>query len=81
MKDIVLYLMGTIDFRLIFRVNPRDEIKVHFMCDADFAMQPNRKSVVGIIGWVNDCVIYSQSSTINTVLTSSCETTVFNKAF
>jgi hypothetical protein len=73
MKDIVLYLMGTIDFRLIFRVNPRDEIKVHFMCDADFAMQPNRKSVVGIIGWVNDCVIYSQSSTTNTVLTSSCE--------
>ena len=73
LKKVVLYLKGTIDFELLFRVDPREKLSLKFACDASFATYSDRKSVVGVLGWLNDCIIYASSSTCVSTLTSSCE--------
>jgi hypothetical protein len=43
------------------------------VCDADLAGQHDRRSTIGCIGYLNDCIIYGNSSTLKGMVTSSTE--------
>ena len=73
MLNVILYLKGTIDWKLTFQVDPDVTMALNFACDADLAMSRDRRSTYGSVGWAGDCLIYGQSSTIKTIMTSSCE--------
>ena len=73
LKNVILYLKGTIDYKEIMIVNPDSETSISFFCDASYANSPDRKSVFGFVGFLDDCCIVARSATIKTQLTSSCE--------
>ena len=73
MLHVVLYLKGTIDWKLEFKVDPNRPLQVTFCCDASYSNVSEQKSSYGCLGWVQDCLVYSQSSTLNIRTTSSAE--------
>ena len=73
MLKTVLYLKGTIKWKLIFKVNPNVVPDIVFSIDAGFSVMADRKSTQGVFGWVGDCLIYGSSGTIKSMVTSSCE--------
>ena len=73
MLKVVLYLKGTIEWKLIFKVDPSVPPDITFACDADFANAKDRRSTFGSLGWVGRCLVYGQSNSIKTLVTSSTE--------
>ena len=73
MLDVVLYLKGTIDWKLTFKVDPSRPLRITFCCDASYSNVSEQKSSYGVLGWVQDCLVYTQSSTLNIRVTSSTE--------
>ena len=73
MLKILLYLKGTIDRTQTLIVDPDEEPRLHFVCDANFATYTNRKSTIGVLGFLNGMMIHASSSTSKTTLTSSSE--------
>ena len=73
MLDTVLYLKATIDWKLVFKVDPARPLVVTFCCDASYSNVSEQKSSYGCLGWVQDCLVYTQSSTLNIRTTSSTE--------
>jgi len=51
MLNVILYLKGTIDWKLTFQVDPDVTMALNFACDADLAMSRDRRSTYGSVGW------------------------------
>jgi hypothetical protein len=73
MKNVVLYLKGTKSWKLCYEMDPSLPLDVVFGCDANYSNTTGHKSSFGCLGWIQSCLVYAQSSTINIQVTSSCE--------
>ena len=68
----LLYLKGTREVKQTFFVKPFSKIEITFVADASFATLQS-KSVIGVAGYINDCLFTASSTTIKGYPTSSCE--------
>ena len=74
MLKVVAYLNNTKGVRQIFNYDPSKPSHIKFVCDASLSNNADNKSTIGILGYVQNCVIFVSSKTVKNVLTSSCET-------
>jgi hypothetical protein len=49
------------------------ELHINFLCDADFAQRSDQRSTIGVLGFVNNVLLYAECETLKTLPSSSCE--------
>ena len=72
-KKTVRYLKKTRNWKLTYKLQKHQAIDITFMCDSDWASFATRRTTIGVVGKVCGNVVYSISSLLKTIMTSSTQ--------
>ena len=72
------YLYHTRDYALLmdlskFKFDKHKPLNFQLICDANFANRDDRKSLIGVFGFLEGCMIFAHCKTMTTVSTSSAQ--------